>query len=187
MCTFFLVVAFRDARFLSGLYGRFSYIMFARFAAILRDFVRLRSSIGPPRGCRLSYIPRYDGTCSGIYRAGTSHPCTCTDFQNLPMAVLDIRNGCDGFIMTYRYHIHNLSSFQCYSNAHTRAKYYLTNYYFYTMLHHVTSTLRGPSLEGGPALCGSSPGSPVGCHAAPWRSWLVHAHHTISKNYWDAF
>ena len=27
MCTFFLVVAFRDARFLSGLYGRFSYIV----------------------------------------------------------------------------------------------------------------------------------------------------------------
>jgi hypothetical protein len=30
MCTFFLVVAFRDARFLSGLYGRFSYIVIAR-------------------------------------------------------------------------------------------------------------------------------------------------------------
>ena len=29
MCTFFLVVAFRDARFLSGLYGRFSYIVVA--------------------------------------------------------------------------------------------------------------------------------------------------------------
>ena len=29
MCTFFLVVAFRDARFLSGLYGRFSYIVIA--------------------------------------------------------------------------------------------------------------------------------------------------------------
>ena len=28
MCTFFLVVAFRDARFLSGLYGRFSYILY---------------------------------------------------------------------------------------------------------------------------------------------------------------
>ena len=28
MCTFFLVVAFRDARFLSGLYGRFSYIVY---------------------------------------------------------------------------------------------------------------------------------------------------------------
>ena len=27
MCTFFLVFAFRDARFLSGLYGRFSYIV----------------------------------------------------------------------------------------------------------------------------------------------------------------
>ena len=27
MCTFFLVVAFHDARFLSGLYGRFSYIV----------------------------------------------------------------------------------------------------------------------------------------------------------------
>ena len=27
MCTLFLVVAFRDARFLSGLYGRFSYIV----------------------------------------------------------------------------------------------------------------------------------------------------------------
>ena len=32
------------------------------------------------------------------------------------MAVLDIRNGCDGFVMTYRYHIHHFSSFQC---AHT--------------------------------------------------------------------
>jgi hypothetical protein len=29
MCTFFLVFAFRDARFLSGLYGRFSYIVIA--------------------------------------------------------------------------------------------------------------------------------------------------------------
>ena len=27
MCTFFLVVAFHDARFLSGLYHRFSYIV----------------------------------------------------------------------------------------------------------------------------------------------------------------
>ena len=30
MCTFFLVVAFHDARFLSGLYGRFSYIVHLR-------------------------------------------------------------------------------------------------------------------------------------------------------------
>ena len=29
MCTFFLVVAFHDARFLSGLYHRFSYIVIA--------------------------------------------------------------------------------------------------------------------------------------------------------------
>ena len=36
MCTFFLVFAFRDARFLSGLYGRFSYIV--RF--VVREVMR---------------------------------------------------------------------------------------------------------------------------------------------------
>ena len=34
MCTFFLVVAFRDARFLSGLYGRFSYIVWSIYGLI---------------------------------------------------------------------------------------------------------------------------------------------------------
>jgi hypothetical protein len=33
MCTFFLVVAFHDARFLSGLYGRFSYIVDKKISA----------------------------------------------------------------------------------------------------------------------------------------------------------
>ena len=41
MCTFFLVVAFRDARFLSGLYGRFSYIVVWPNEGVLRGCVCL--------------------------------------------------------------------------------------------------------------------------------------------------
>ena len=43
MCTFFLVVAFRDARFLSGLYGRFSYIVTIR---VEREGKKVRRNVG---------------------------------------------------------------------------------------------------------------------------------------------
>ena len=49
MCTFFLVVAFRDARFLSGLYGRFSYIVHylvnLRVTGLLTGYCFLTSQI----------------------------------------------------------------------------------------------------------------------------------------------
>ena len=45
MCTFFLVVAFRDARFLSGLYGRFSYIVLDVFLCFRRS---LKNDAQPP-------------------------------------------------------------------------------------------------------------------------------------------
>ena len=46
MCTFFLVVAFRDARFLSGLYGRFSYIVLQRAPGLAHSHRDARSDHG---------------------------------------------------------------------------------------------------------------------------------------------
>ena len=48
MCTFFLVFAFRDARFLSGLYGRFSYIVTVEYHIKVK---------GNPRDFYYSYHP----------------------------------------------------------------------------------------------------------------------------------
>ena len=48
MCTFFLVVAFHDARFLSGLYHRFSYIVCEiEEVAIKRHILRLIADQAP--------------------------------------------------------------------------------------------------------------------------------------------
>ena len=76
MCTFFLVFAFRDARFLSGLYGRFSYIVIVRTnvlwlrspatAANSRCKISIKPMLKPrsasrvrsPRKCGMTFIHR---------------------------------------------------------------------------------------------------------------------------------
>ena len=76
MCTFFLVVAFRDARFLSGLYGRFSYI------------------VGPPMSSIMSTDPRRSigklaGVISGSPGASDllARMCAKTHFDSRPCRV----------------------------------------------------------------------------------------------------
>ena len=68
MCTFFLVVAFRDARFLSGLYGRFSYIV--KFVRTPLHELPLDLDVC----CERKYVSSLRTACSAVLGRETARP-----------------------------------------------------------------------------------------------------------------